>query len=131
VFVRRYAVGLEPSPESARKARRFFGHVAERAHLTPEQRRHGELAVSELVTNAVVHAQSPIELRARAEKGGLRVEIADCDPRAPHMGDPGPEVVGSRGLPIVAALAAEWGWDSDQDEEGKRVWFTLSRRGRD
>jgi anti-sigma regulatory factor (Ser/Thr protein kinase) len=125
VLARRNVVTLEASPESARKARRFFASVARRHHVAPEQIQRGELAVSELVTNAVLHARGPIRLRTRAVEPELRVEVSDGDPRAPHMGDPTPDETGSRGLPLVAAVAAEWGWDSEPDERGKRVWFTL------
>jgi len=99
--------------------------VARRHHVAPEQIRRGELAVSELVTNAVLHARGPIRLRTRAAKPEVRVEVSDGDSRAPHMGHPTPDGVGDRGLPLVAAVASEWGWDSDPDEAGKRVWFTL------
>lgn len=125
MFTRRHTLELEASPESARKARQFFKNAAGHCHLPPEQIRRGELAVSELVTNAVIYAQGPIVLRTGTRSLGMRVEVSDCDPRAPHMGDPTPDRVGSRGLPIVAAVAAEWGWDSDEHEQGKRVWFTL------
>ena len=125
MFARRHTLELDASPESARKARQFFRNVARHCHLAPEQISRGELAVSELVTNAVTHARGPIRLRAGTRPPGMRVEVADGDPRTPHMGDPTPDRAGSRGLPIVAAVADEWGWDSDADEAGKRVWFTL------
>jgi len=125
VFTRHRTLELEASPESARKARQFFRDAAGQCHLAPELIRRGELAVSELVTNAVLYARGPIRLQAGTRKPGMRVEISDGDPRAPHMGHPTPDRVGSRGLPIVEAVAAEWGWDSEADERGKRVWFTL------
>jgi len=125
VFLRQRTLELEASPSSARRARQFFRNAAGQCHLAPEQIRRGELAVSELVTNAVLYARGPIRLRAGARKPGMRVEVSDGDPHVPHMGDPTPDRVRSRGLPIVAAVAAEWGWDSEADERGKRVWFTL------
>ncbi len=129
MFTRDRTLELEAAPESARKARQFFRDAAGHCHLPPELVRRGELAVSELVTNAVLYAQGPIRLRAGTRAPGMRVEVSDCDPRVPHMGDPTPDRVGSRGLPIVAAVAAEWGWDSEEHEHGKRVWFTLPTQG--
>lgn len=129
MFTRRHEVALDATPESARKARQFFSRIAQRSHLRPEEIVRGELAVSELVTNAVVHAGGPIVLRARPTRPGLRVEVEDGDSRMPHLGDPDPEQAGSRGLPIVAAVADEWGFDSERDEPGKRVWFTLASSG--
>lgn len=126
MFTRRHVITLEPTPESAHSARRFFADVAKRHRLTPEQIRRGELAVSELVTNAVTHAPGPIRLAARHTRGGVRLEVTDCNPRPPHMGEPTIERPGSRGLPIVAATVTEWGWESDRDEQGKRVWFVVT-----
>jgi hypothetical protein len=42
------------------------------------------------------------------------------------MDDPSAESHSGRGLPLVAAMVDEWGWDSEPDEHGKRVWFNLS-----
>jgi len=125
VFTRRYAIDLDASPESARRAREFFAGVARRMRLDPEQIHRGELAVSELVTNAVTHARGPIKLSARRSRPSMRVEVSDGDPCSPHMMDPSLDTDGGRGLPIVAAMADEWGWDSDDDQRGKRVWFHL------
>jgi len=83
-----------------------------------------EPSLAESWTLAADGLSATIRLRAGARKPGMRVEVSDGDPRVPHMGDPTPDRVGSRGLPIVAAVAAEWGWDSEADERGKRVWFT-------
>jgi anti-sigma regulatory factor (Ser/Thr protein kinase) len=125
VFARRYVIELEGSPESPRRARQFFAAVAQRMHLEPEQVRRGEVAVSELVSNAVAHAHGPIRVTARSSTPSVRVEVSDGDSRVPHMNDPGIDADGGRGLPIVAAMADEWGWDSETDQSGKRVWFSL------
>ena len=124
MFTRRFAIDLDASPESVRRARQFFAGVARRMRLDPEQVRRGELAVSELVTNAVRHTSGPIELSARRGRPSVRVEVSDGDPSSPHMMDPSLDTDGGRGLPVVAAMADEWGWDSD-DRRGKRVWFSL------
>ncbi|MDT0612442.1 SpoIIE family protein phosphatase [Streptomyces lancefieldiae] len=71
--------------------------------------------VSELVTNAVVHAGTDVEVGCRLEEtGALVVEATDYHPsRAPRDdGDDGtphetPEY--GRGLRLVAALSEEWG----------------------
>ncbi len=94
------------------------------------------LLVSELVTNAVVHAGTAVQLECRQEGDRLVVEVADHHPtRAVETrgwGDEaefGPDGDGFRdghqgqGLRLLAALAEEWGVTYRRD--GKTVWFRL------
>ncbi|SBT88292.1 Serine phosphatase RsbU, regulator of sigma subunit [Streptomyces sp. DI166] len=84
-------------------------------HHTPRLVEDAILVVSELVTNAVVHAGTDIELVCRAEEatGAIVVEVSDRHPgRAPRDGaaEPAhdtPEY--GRGLNLVARLAESWG----------------------
>ena len=84
------------------------------------------VATSELVTNAVLHTDGPIELCARFDRprGWLRVEVSDSskDPPRPRAG-PARDQVGGLGLRVVAAVSSSWG--SVFDEQGKTVWFEL------
>ncbi len=89
------------------------------------------LLVSELVTNAVVHAGTPSVLRmllpGRQSPGAVRVEVADmstCPPRQRHA--EGDDTHG-RGLELVAGLADRWGWQ--REGLGKRIWCELDRAG--
>lgn len=72
------------------------------------------LVVSELVTNALVHARPPATLRLRRVPAGgrraVRVEVTDRGPAAPSgpSAVPDPDEHG-RGLDIVAALSARCG----------------------
>ncbi|MEP6623563.1 MAG: ATP-binding protein [Acidimicrobiia bacterium] len=122
---RPYELTVDADPASVRRAREFFSDVAERLELSSGQVELGVLAVSELVTNAIVHAPGPISVRVQRGPTGVRIEIGDCSSRAPRMGVPTPDRSGSRGLPIVAVVADEWGWDGDRDDAGKRVWCTI------
>jgi anti-sigma regulatory factor (Ser/Thr protein kinase) len=88
------------------------------------------LVVSELVTNAVVHAGTDVELALRldADTGTLLLEVSDHHPsRAPRDGlaeaPDGPSEYG-RGLRLVAALAESWGITFRPDT--KTVWARLS-----
>lgn len=80
------------------------------------------LAVSELVTNAVMHAQTTMQLTLALADGRLRVAVRDYSPALPVRSDPGPASTGGRGLMLVQALAEAWG--VDPHEQGKTVWFT-------
>ncbi len=90
-----------------------------------------ELAATELVTNALVHADSEVEVQLREYPDRLRVDVRDSDPRPPMpapvlaSGEAETEAEHGRGLLIVDALAASWG--NSPSGRGKSVWFELSR----
>jgi anti-sigma regulatory factor (Ser/Thr protein kinase) len=87
-----------------------------------------ELLSSELVTNAVLHAHTSVELCAAwQDDGALRVEVFDSAADAqvtPAHRNADPAAESGRGLAIVANLASSWGVDAVGG--GKSVWFTLS-----
>ncbi|MEU5598469.1 SpoIIE family protein phosphatase [Streptomyces sp. NPDC020298] len=90
-----------------------------------------ELAVTELVTNGLVHADSEVEVRLREYSNRLRVDVRDSDPRPPlpapvlASGETDSESEHGRGLLIVDALASSWG--NSPSGRGKSVWFELTR----
>ncbi|WP_371483060.1 ATP-binding protein [Kitasatospora sp. NBC_00315] len=87
------------------------------------------LLVSELVTNASLHAGGPRELRLHGTTGGLRVEVTDGSPDAPRPRVPHrPGRAGGNGLNVVAVLARDWGWTPGADG-GKAVWVEIDRAG--
>jgi anti-sigma regulatory factor (Ser/Thr protein kinase) len=84
------------------------------------------LLVSELVTNAVLHARhedGTLLLRLELSGDLLRIEVHDTDPRCPELGDPGELDESGFGLVLVATLAAKWGTTGTSD--GKVVWAEL------
>jgi len=88
-----------------------------------------ELLSSELVTNAVLHAHSAIELDAACNDRDLRIDVRDFGSGevAPHPVTTPTEEEGGRGLAIVANLATSWG--VEESSRGKSVWFTLTAPG--
>ena len=113
-----------PEPVSAREARRFlrgFLAVRRRDDLTDA----AELALSELVTNAVLHAHTAFEVTAElAQDGALRVEVADRSSQLPDQRDYGAQATTGRGMQLVAALTAACGVQTD-GSGGKAVWFVV------
>ncbi len=82
------------------------------------------LATSELVTNAVVHAKTPMRLWVELRGSWLRVSVDDRSPRPARPAEPAlrPESEAGRGLQLVAALARSWGVESHRGGAGKTVW---------
>jgi PAS domain S-box-containing protein len=83
------------------------------------------LVTSELVTNAVLHAAPPYELRVSGDEAELRLEVHDTATYVPRKQRPGPRDEHGRGLQIVASLADRWG--TRPTDAGKAVWCVLSR----
>lgn len=85
-----------------------------------------ELLVSEIVTNALVHAGTPIDVGFSFIDGGLRVEVTDGSPHAPSPRGYGPSAGTGRGLMLLEEMVDEWGVVAD--EPGKTVWFQIASR---
>ncbi|MFL6157766.1 MAG: ATP-binding protein [Marmoricola sp.] len=132
-------LALPASPPSVRLARDWvtgvLGDIG-REELAESAR----LAVSELVTNAILHAEPPMTVHVRGTVDHPRIEVTDqsmIPPRQRHLTmKPDPEdefswsTVG-RGLDLVACYAVRWGADIDPRGSGKVVWFEPSAEPRD
>lgn len=81
--------------------------------------------MSELVTNAVLHAQSDVTLGVQIVDGLLRVEVGDGSPYVPQLRADSEVALGGRGVALVDACADRWGV-TPRPPEGKTVWFELS-----
>ena len=113
---------LAADPASAGLARGFL-----RARLVEWDAWHLEesatLLVSELVTNAVLHARSETMLSLIYDDGVLRVEVADSSLVGVQRRRYAYDAATGRGLLLVEALSTAWG--TIATEEGKAVWFEL------
>ena len=114
-------------PEAVRAARRFTEGLLEG---WPEPARNvAVLLVSELATNAVLHARTPVGLTITSDGPRVRVAVADGSLGAPVLKDFGPEAITGRGIRLVDSLSQRWG--TDRREDGKTVWFELAAAGDD
>ncbi len=112
---------LEPVVESTPAARHWIA-----AHLRGLPREVSEAAsllTSELVTNAVLHAATPIRLTLHTMGDRIRVDVADGNPSLPTRKEYGRDAATGRGLRLFDALASDWGVQTLG--EGKVVWFEL------
>ncbi|WP_246377067.1 PAS domain S-box protein [Nocardioides ginsengisegetis] len=113
---------LEPHPSSVREARQYVRDVL-RAAGREDLVETAELLVSELVTNALVHVGSGLEIAAWVEGDVLRVEVGDASPHAP-LPRHHPVTAGTgRGLRLVSSMVDRWG--TTPRGVGKVVWFEL------
>ena len=113
---------LRPVPVSAGLARRFVTATLEawdRAALVDTC----VLLVSELVTNAVLHARSDVDLVLTQSGGSVRVEVRDASPAAPVVKAYELGSMTGRGLALVDSFSQRWGVDTAG--AGKSVWFEL------
>jgi PAS domain S-box-containing protein len=118
-------VTLPPDPTSPARARALLREV-----LAGEGRVEcldaAELACTELVTNAVLHAHTTIDVTV--EVGDVvRVEVRDHNPSLPTRRHYDPQATTGRGLALVAALTDSYGI-TDAGTAGKTMWFTVGRR---
>jgi len=84
-----------------------------------------QLVVSELVSNALLHAPGAEthELQIVRHGTGIRLSVADGSSTGPALRPPDDGRPGGRGLRIVEALTTAWGHEPQPD--GKRVWADL------
>jgi anti-sigma regulatory factor (Ser/Thr protein kinase) len=119
-------VQLPATPVASRLARRATAGALTLWQLAHLQETAG-LIVSELVTNAVLHANpggSGIGLRLEVIEDWLRIEVHDPDPRMPQPRIPAALDQTGFGFVIVGGLADKWG--AGETEEGKAVWAQLA-----
>jgi anti-anti-sigma regulatory factor len=115
---------LLPVTGAAQRARELAAAACARWELPALTGRAG-LVAGELVTNAVVHAQTMIDLRLRLGRRYLVIAVRDGSPEVPVL--PGPSSISPlapRGLLLVDTLARRWG--SIPAPDGKTVWAALA-----
>jgi hypothetical protein len=82
------------------------------------------LVVSELATNAVVHAQTPFGVSLSRVPGSVLLAIRDESESPPVPSAPDDMDIRGRGLMIVELLSREWGTRTD-DHGFKSVWASF------
>ena len=128
----RQSVTIPAVPERVRAARVFVAGVLGESHA------HVDLALllaSELVTNSVRHSGSAVPggvvtVTVAASEEVVRVEVTDRvgdgAPVLPLAAPAGDEAEGSRGLWLVDALAARWGYQRGGGLA--TTWFELGQQ---
>jgi GAF domain-containing protein/anti-sigma regulatory factor (Ser/Thr protein kinase) len=112
---------LEPVVESTPVARHWI--VAHLRELPADVSSCAALLTSELVTNAVLHAATPMCVTLHILPDRIRVDVADRNASFPAIKDYGRDAATGRGLTLFNTLASDWGVQAV--DGGKIVWFEL------
>jgi anti-anti-sigma regulatory factor/anti-sigma regulatory factor (Ser/Thr protein kinase) len=119
----RYWRRLSPTPGAAALARSTVAAACTAWALGALSDR-AELVVTELVSNAVLHAGTEMELVVGRRAGSLNVSLRDGCPDPPYrLPVDRVDATGGRGLILIEALATTWGFLPTRD--GKVVWAML------
>ena len=114
---------LPPEPSSVPAGRRFVAGVLSGWGL-PGVADTAALLTSELLTNSVLHARTPILLTVRRGPGTVEVAVRDASSVAPRQRRHAVDGTTGRGLELLDRLAQDW--DVTFDGGGKSIRFTLS-----
>jgi anti-sigma regulatory factor (Ser/Thr protein kinase) len=112
---------FEPRAHEVRAARHFVMATLEDWDLVQQD---VPLLVSELATNAVLHARSDFSVTVVAREDRIRVEVFDRNTRLPSPAAVPAEAYSGRGLMILQGLSSAWGVEAHAGE-GKTVWFEV------
>jgi serine phosphatase RsbU (regulator of sigma subunit)/anti-sigma regulatory factor (Ser/Thr protein kinase) len=125
------AVTLAAEPASGAAARRFVQRILAGVPADPDRVDMLVLLCSELVTNAVLHAAAPSEVRLRVRDGRVRLEVHDPSPQVPVARPQNVGATNGRGMVLVDALADSWGVEVGDGlpDVGKTVWVELALEG--
>jgi hypothetical protein len=113
-----------PVPLAARAVRRFVGQTLDAWGLG-ELDTDATIVVSELASNALLHASCPFRVLIRRCESAVRIEVQDLSVAPPRRCDVAVDALGGRGVALVAALSTRWGTEPAPD--GKVVWAELAR----
>jgi anti-sigma regulatory factor (Ser/Thr protein kinase) len=113
------SVDLPPEPSSATRARTLAREQLE-ASCPSDALETIALLVTELVTNAILHARTPLMLSVESRPAHVRICVEDHSSEKPARRSYESDAVTGRGLALVDQLASSWGVDATPS--GKVVW---------
>jgi anti-sigma regulatory factor (Ser/Thr protein kinase) len=121
-------LALPGEARSAGLARRFLMSTLTGWDNVPDVN-DAALLLSELVTNAALHAKTDIVVRVELNADYLRLSVTDGSPRQPVVRHYSDQSTTGRGLALVSAMALRWGINANPDGS-KTVWADLATANR-
>jgi anti-sigma regulatory factor (Ser/Thr protein kinase) len=112
-----------PEPESVARARRFVADALRQAEPSEDVGMRVTALVSELASNAVLHARTEFRVIVKPGRSSIRVAVKDSSPNKPVRKEYGILDPTGRGLVVVESMADRWGVEPADD--GKVVWFEI------
>ena len=113
---------LVASPASVPQARRFVLRMLSKWELDALADT-AALLTSEVVTNAVLHARTEIEVTVTRMGSAVQVQVRDGSPVPPVQRRHSAEATTGRGVQLLDRLAASW--EVVQDAGGKTICFVV------
>lgn len=110
-------------PTSVRLAREFVANTL--VGVPSSVQDSVAVMVSELATNAVLHAATAFDVRVDRTGARVVVAVSDAGPGDPSVRRPSSSELHGRGLRIVRELSDDWGVRETPSTSGKTVWFSL------
>jgi anti-sigma regulatory factor (Ser/Thr protein kinase) len=114
----------QPLPQAVPAARRFVSQTTT-SLLDDTDRYTAELLASELVTNAVLHARTPLQVGITSWPDRILVAVGDDQQTGPVSPAHDLDRPSGRGILLVEAMSQQWGFTSHA--AGKTTWFFLPR----
>ncbi|MGN6871082.1 MAG: MEDS domain-containing protein [Solirubrobacteraceae bacterium] len=112
------------APDAPFAARRFVaGLLGRQPYGDRVDRDDAQLVISELSTNAVIHAGTPFSVAVRSDGSAVRISVQDSSSMQPVMREDNPAALAGRGLRLIAMVSRAWGVEYGPD--GKTVWAEL------
>jgi anti-sigma regulatory factor (Ser/Thr protein kinase) len=119
-----------PSTRYSAWMARYYVRAALQDHDLGDYAADAAAVTSELVTNAITHTDATaVGLELTCLEGAAAVAIVVTDPcsRPPVKFDPAEDAEHGRGLQVVEALSARWGWSPQGS--GKAVFAIFTKEG--
>lgn len=116
-------LSLPPAPDSVSAARRFVERTLAGWELQSVGWTAAQL-VSELATNAVLHAATEFTVQLSRHGDTVRIGFADGSPVTPSVRHYRSDATTGRGLRLVDTMSSAWGVDTH--EVGKTIWFEIA-----
>lgn len=123
---RRARLSLPAAVDAPARARAFLRESLTAWGLTEEDFLSLLIGMDELVTNAVVHARTAIDLVLTLHEDAVAAAVADLSDVRPRRREAGQWAENGRGLAMVDQLALRWGV-SPRHGQGKTVWMVVAR----